>query len=63
MDEKLVTENMGLINLAIKRMHLTAKTEDDYQAYYDAGLEGLIRGHKSMMKIAVINLVHFCIRV
>lgn len=46
MDEKLVTENIKLIYLVINRMHLTAKTEDEYQAYYDAGLEGLIKGAK-----------------
>lgn len=47
MDEKLVTENIKLIYLVINRMHLTAKTADEYQAYYDAGLDGLIKGAKT----------------
>lgn len=46
MDEKLVTENMGLIYLAIKQLHLNYKTDDEFQEYYDAGLEGLIKGAK-----------------
>ena len=46
MEEKLILDNIPLIYLAIKNMHLYWKTEDEFQEYYDAGLEGLIRGAK-----------------
>ena len=46
MEEDLVTENLGLIGYAIKQMHLTWKNDDEYQEYFDAGLEGLIKGVK-----------------
>lgn len=49
-DEKLVTDNLALINLMIKKMNCKWETEDEYQNYYDYGLEGLIRGAKTYDK-------------
>lgn len=49
-DEKLVTDNLALINLMIKKMNCKWETQDDYQNYYDYGLEGLIRGAKTYDK-------------
>lgn len=46
-DEKLVTDNLSLINFAIKKLNCKWETEDEYQNYYDYGLEGLIRGAKT----------------
>ena len=46
-DEKLVTDNLALINLMIKRMNCKWETQDEYQNYYDYGLEGLIKGAKT----------------
>lgn len=46
-DEKLVTENLALIHLMIKKSNCKWETEDEYQNYYDYGLEGLIRGAKT----------------
>ena len=46
-DEKLVIENTKLIYKAIKDMNIYWNTADEYQEYYDAGLEGLIRGAKT----------------
>lgn len=47
LEEDLVIENQALIGYAIKQMHLTWKTDDEYQEYFDAGLEGLIKGIKN----------------
>lgn len=44
MTENLITENLKLIYLAIKKLNLSWETEDEWQDYYDAGLEGLING-------------------
>lgn len=46
-DEKLVTDNLALIGFMIKKLHCKWETEDEYQNYYDCGLEGLIKGAKS----------------
>lgn len=46
-DEKLVTENLALIVLMIKKLNCKWETDDEYQNYYDYGLEGLIRGAKT----------------
>ena len=46
-DEKLVTENLALINLMIKKLNCKWETDDEYQNYYDYGLEGLIKGAKT----------------
>lgn len=43
-EEKLFLENKGLIYMAIKRMHLFYDTEDEFQEYYDAGVDGLLNG-------------------
>lgn len=44
--DKLIVENIPLINLMIKQLHCSWKTNDEYQEYYDNGLEGLIKGAK-----------------
>lgn len=46
-EEKLITENLALINMSIKQLNLITKTEDEFQEYYDAGLDGLIKGAKT----------------
>lgn len=46
-DEKLVTDNLALIHLMIKKLNCKYGTDDEYQNYYDYGLEGLIKGAKS----------------
>ena len=45
--EELVLDNIGLINKCIKDLHCYWKTEDEYQSFYDSGLEGLVRGAKA----------------
>lgn len=42
--EDLILNNINLIHYVIKKMNLYSKSKYDYQEYYDAGLEGLIRG-------------------
>lgn len=44
--DNLVLNNTGLIHLVIKQMHLKWNTEDEWQNYYDFGLEGLINASK-----------------
>ena len=46
-DEKLVTDNLALIHLMIKKLNCKWETEDEYQNYYDYGLDGLINGAKT----------------
>lgn len=43
-EEQEYLENRGLIGIAFKQMHLYWKTQDDYQDYQDAGIDGLLRG-------------------
>ncbi len=43
-EEKLYLEHKPLIYMAMKRKHLFYETEDEFQEYYDAGLDGLLRG-------------------
>lgn len=45
--DSLIIENQKLIYIAIKKLNCVYKTEDEFQALYDAGLEGLIKGAKS----------------
>ncbi len=42
-EEKLITENIGLIYTVIKELHVH-ETEDGFQDCYDSGLVGLING-------------------
>lgn len=42
--EQLILDNIPLIYKCIKDMHLYWQTEDEFQAYYDAGLDGLMKG-------------------
>ncbi len=42
--EQLILDNLPLIYKCIKDMHLYWQTEDEFQAYYDAGLDGLMKG-------------------
>lgn len=44
--DKLITENIPLVNLMIKELHCQWKTNDEWQEYFDYGLEGLIKGAK-----------------
>lgn len=44
--DKLIVDNLPLINLCIKKMNLFWATEDERQEYYDNGLLGLINGAK-----------------
>lgn len=43
-EEEEYLNNKGLINLAIKKMHLYWKTPDDRQEIEDAGVDGLLKG-------------------
>lgn len=45
-EEELILNNLPLILKVIKDMRLYWKTEDEFQDFYDAGLEGLIKGAK-----------------
>lgn len=45
--DKMILDNLPLIHKVIKDVHCVYNTEDEYQEYYDYGLEGLIRGVKS----------------
>ncbi len=47
MVEELILNNTKLIYKCIKDMHLYWTTEDEFQAFYDDGLIGLINGAKS----------------
>lgn len=44
--DDLIVKNTKLIYKVIQRMHLTYKTEDELQDYYDAGLLGMIKAAK-----------------
>ena len=46
-NEKMITDNIPLIYLAIKRLHLYWDTDDEWQYHYDNGLVGLIKGVKT----------------
>lgn len=43
-EEQMILDNISLIYMCIKNLHLYYQTEDEFQAYYDAGLDGLIKG-------------------
>lgn len=47
LEEKLILENMALIRKVIKDLHLYWQTDDEFQEYYDVGLDGLIKGVRS----------------
>ena len=47
MNDKLITDNIPLIYLAIKKLHIYWETEDEFQYHYDNGLIGLIKGAKT----------------
>lgn len=47
-NENLVLDNIGLIHFTIKKLKLHWKTEDEHQAYIDAGIDGLIKGVKAL---------------
>ena len=46
-EEELILNNLGLIYKVIKDLKCYWRTEDEFQDYYDAGLEGLIMGAKT----------------
>lgn len=41
--DKIIVDNLNLIHWTIKKMNLRYDTDDEYQSYYDDGLEGLIK--------------------
>lgn len=43
-EEQEYLNNVGLIHLAMKNLHIYWKTEDEHQEYIDAGTDGLLRG-------------------
>lgn len=43
----LIEKHKKLIYLAIKKLHLSWRTEDEFQEYYDSGLLGLINGART----------------
>lgn len=43
----LIINNLGLIYLVIKKMKLSWNTDDEFQNYYDYGLDGLIKASKN----------------
>lgn len=45
-EEQLILENIKLIYLVIKQMHLKWDTDDEFQSFYDSGLDGLINAAK-----------------
>lgn len=45
--DKLIVDNIPLINVMIKELHCSWLTDDEYQQYFDAGMEGLIKGAKT----------------
>lgn len=63
--EDLILNNINLIHYVIKKMNLYSKSKYDYQEYYDAGLEGLIRGantYDSSKGITQSTYLSKCIR-
>ena len=65
MVDELVLENIPLINLTIKQMNLRWETEDEYQEFFDYGMEGLIRGaqtFKEEMGYKKSTYLYKCIR-
>ena len=45
-EEELILNNLPLIKKVIKDMKLYWRTDDEFQDFYDAGVEGLIKGAK-----------------
>lgn len=45
-EEQLILDNTKLIYLVIKQMNLRWNTEDEFQNFYDSGLDGLINAAK-----------------
>ena len=43
-DDELVKRYEGYIHLAIKRLHIYWRTEEEHQEYIDSGYDGLING-------------------
>lgn len=49
-EEEEFLENKGLIGLAIKKLHIHWKTQDEFQDYEDAGIDGLLSGIRTYEK-------------
>lgn len=47
MKDKIVLDNLGLINKAIKDLNCRYRNQDEFEAYYYAGLIGLIKASKT----------------
>lgn len=71
--DEMIVNNTQLIHKVIKDMNCFYRTEDEYQEYYDYGLEGLINGVKSYDKdvsktgtylyICIKNMILRCFRL
>lgn len=46
-EEEMILDNRPLIYKMIKDLHIKYRNEDEFQEYYDAGLDGLIKGVRS----------------
>lgn len=46
-EEEMILDNRPLIYKMIKALHIKYRNEDEFQEYYDAGLDGLIKGVRS----------------
>lgn len=63
--DDLVLNNKGLIIMVIKKLNIFPKTEDEFQEYFDYGMEGLIKGAKTYDKskgIAESTYLTICIK-
>ena len=58
-EEQLILDNIPLIYKCIKDMHLHWQTEDEFQAYYDAGIDGLVKGTKQYDESKNVKLSTF----
>ena len=63
--DDLVLNNVGLIIMAMKQLNITPKNENEFQEYYDYGMDGLIKGAKTYDKskgIAESTYLTTCIK-
>ena len=58
--DKLITENIPLIKLMIKKLNCQWKSDDEWQEYYDSGLEGLIKGAKTYDETKGTSSTYLC---
>ena len=63
--DDLVLNNTGLIIMVIKQLNIFPKTEDEFQEYFDYGMEEMIKGAKTYDKskgIAESTYLTICIK-